>query len=313
MKKTAKPEKTAKSSGRKKLFMGLGAALLFAAVFLSAKDYFKEPPLWGAYTGGEPGSNKTFEERIGEKMDLAATFVHWGNKNEFPLAFAKGLEEDQTLVIFWEAMDYNRPMPNQPEFSYDVILSGGWDSYISSFAEAAKNYGREVILVPFGEMNGDWPPWAVTQNSNTPEKHILAWRHIHGFFKEVPNVKFGWAVNSSSIPETPENQPENYYPGSEYVDYVGVNGFNFGDPWLGFDEIFKTMLKNLSAYKKPIYIFSMASAEGEKKPSWIKDAIYWQIPKYNLAGWIWFNEQKEKDWRVWSDEDSLRSFKNSIK
>jgi endoglucanase len=181
---------------------------------------------------------------------------------------------------------------------------------MKSFAAEAKAYGGPVILIPFSEMNGNWFPWSGTLNGNTPAKMIQSYRHIHDLFVGAPNVKFGFAPNNGSVPDTAANSIQSYYPGDAYVDYVGVDGFNFGAPWETFDQVFGKSLNILSVYNKPIYIFSMASADGPNKAAWITDAFTVQIPKYkNIAGFIWFNENKERDWRVNSDPNSLAAFK----
>lgn len=269
---------------------------------------------WGAYVGWIPSDGPNFEQKIGKTMNHQVVFVHWENKNEFPIEIAETLKNtNKTLIIFWETMDYNISSPEQQNFSYDKILQGQWNNYISSFATSVKSYGGPVIIIPFEEMNGDWYPWSGTKNNNSPLKHILAYRYIHDFFKDVPNVKFGWAINNESVPDTANNQIELYYPGNAYVDYVGVNGFNFGDSWQSFNEIFGNALEKLKAYQKPIYIFSFASAPGSKKAAWITDALTVQMAKYpQLKGWVWFNENKEKDWRVWSDTASLEAFKAAL-
>jgi hypothetical protein len=269
---------------------------------------------WGAYVGWRISDRENFEKIVGKEMNHQAVFVHWGNENEFPIDIAKGLKSrNKTLIIFWEAMDYNIDSSEQPNFSYDSILKGSWDKYISSFSVQAQDYGGPIILIPFEEMNGDWYPWSGTKNNNNPQKHIQAYRYIHNFFKNVPNVKFGWVINNDSVPDTTENQPELYYPGDDYVDYLGVNGFNFGQPWENFNQIFGKPLELLKTYRKPIYIFSFACAQGSKKAAWITDALSVQIPKYpKIKGWVWFNEKKEKDWRVWSDQNSLEAFKAAL-
>jgi beta-mannanase len=88
---------------------------------------------------------------------------------------------------------------------------------------------------------------------------------VHKYFTDAPNVAFGWAVNSESVPDIQGNQIEDYYPGDQYVDYVGVDGFNFGTPWQTWNQVFDRPLGKLIKYNKPIYLFSMASAEGPKK------------------------------------------------
>ena len=269
---------------------------------------------WGAYVGWRLGDIADFETRVGKAVNHQALFVHWGNENEFPATLAQPLKNaGKTLIIFWEAMDYNIDSVDQPNFSYDRILAGDWDNYIKSFAAAAKTYGGPVILIPFEEMNGDWYPWAGTVNGNSPAKHIAAYRYLRGFFKDITNVKFGWSVNQESVPDTANNNIASYYPGNDYVDYVGVNGFNFGQPWQSFNDVFGKTLERLKAYQKPIFIFSFACSDGPKKAAWITDALTVQLLKYpQIKGWVWFNEKKERDWRVWSDQNSLKAFQAAL-
>ncbi len=269
---------------------------------------------WGVYVGWQESAMAEFISKTGTNPQYQAVFVHWGNENEFPVYLSQSLKDSgRTLIIFWEATDYENTSVNQPAYNYDSVIAGKWDSYFREFAAEAKSYGSPVIMIPFSEMNGNWFPFGGMVNGNTPAKHILAFRHIREFFRDAPNVKFGWAPNSDSLPDTPENQLEKYYPGDQYVDYVGVDGFNFNTPWMTFDQVFGSALTRLQAYKKPIFVFSFASAQGTKKAAWITDALTVQMKRYpSIKAWIWFNENKEKDWRVWSDAASLAAFKAGI-
>jgi hypothetical protein len=281
-------------------------------VSLAAQNAATPPVKWGFYVhSGDPQKILELEQTLGKSPDHIAVFIHWGNENKFPFHLAPVIKDrGKTLIIFWEATDYTVGTADQPRFSYDAILRGDWDAYITSFAADAKNYNAPIVLIPFSEMNGDWFPWSGTKNGNTPEKAILAYRHLHDMFAGVLNVKFGFAPNNDSVPNMPENSLNKYYPGDAYVDIVGVNGFNFSNPWQTFDEMFGAPLAVLSAYDKPIYIFSFASAAGANKATWITDTFTKDIIKHpKIAGWIWFNENKERDWRVDSDPISLAAFK----
>ncbi len=269
---------------------------------------------WGAYVGWRTSDLPAFESTVGKPVNIQATFVHWGNENQFPSELAAPLKASgKTLLIFWEAMDYNADEVNQPNFSYDKILAGNYDTYIKNFAAQAKAYGGQVIVIPFEEANGNWYPWAGSVNGNTPAKHVAAYRRVHDLFAGVSNVKFGWSMNNDSVPDTTANKLENYYPGDAYVDYVGVNGFNFNNPWQTWDQVFGPALTRLAQYNKPTYIFSMASAPGTQKAAWITTGISSSLKKYpKVAGWVWFNENKERDWRVNSDAASLTAFKAAL-
>lgn len=272
--------------------------------------------LWGMYAGWADSDVTTFEKTVGKSPDMVAYFTHWGGNSWFPVEMTKHTKDKgRTLVIFWEASGYDTGNIRQPKYSYEAILRGDFNAYFTKFAADAKKFGGPVILIPFSEMNGDWSPWGGTVNGNTPEKAVSAYQHVRGFFRDVPNVKFGWAPNSDSVPDTYANRVTAYYPGDAYVDYVGVDGFNFAspDPWLSFNQIFGTVLTDLSAYKKPIYIFSFASAPGSAKAAWMTDAFQVQMKKYPLlTGWVWFNQNKERDWRVWSDSASLAAFQKAV-
>jgi len=243
------------------------------------------------------------ENLLGKDADIQAIFLGFDDSSLFPSDIAsKASLNGKILVIFWEP--YNA--------SLDSINAGEMDEYIRKFASDASQNGSRIILVPFHEMNGNWDPWGGTMGTNNAEKIISAWRRIHNIFSVAPNVKFGWNVNSESIPDTPENQIENYYPGDEFVDYVGVNGFNFGNPWQSFNAIFDPMLERIRRYGKPIFIFSIASAQGSQKAEWIRDALMKISTDPDILGFIWFNENKERNWLINSDESSLQSFRDEL-
>ncbi len=269
---------------------------------------------WGAYVGWQENNLTNFESLVGKSAQYRAVFIHWGNEKNFPLYLKPYVgDKNKTLIVFWEATNYNIGTVNQTGYSYDAILNGNFDTYFTQFAKDAKTYGAPVILIPFSEMNGDWFPWSITQNGNSAQKHIDAWRKIRGFFNDVPNVKFGWAPNHEAVPNTTVNKFENFYPGDAYVDYVGLDGFNFGSPWMTFDQVFGSAINRIKVYKKPVFIFSFASAPGTQKSAWVTDALTTQIPKYpEIKGWVWFNESKERDWRVESDANSINAFKQAL-
>jgi hypothetical protein len=265
---------------------------------------------WGAYVGLDYSSNSLsdFEAKIGTPVDIQAVFVGWGNgAGDFPTEMGNPLKSSgKSLLIYWE-----------PSVDLDAINSGVWDNYMKSFAASVRAYGAPTIMVPMHEMNGNWDIWDGPVGNNSPEKFIAAWKRMHGIFEDegVRNVKWGWAVNSVSVPDTTENSFAIYYPGDAYVDIVGVDGFNFNeeDGWLTFSQVFDRALTSIKSYGKPIFIFSMATAAGPKKAEWITDALTVQMEKYNISGWVWFNENKEQNWLIWSDPNSLAALQTAVR
>src|SRR5262249_48553137 len=119
------------------------------------------------------------------------------------------------------------------------IAGGAFDGYLRSWARAAKAWGKPFFLRPNHEMNGNWYPWgtgAGNPNNNTPEEYVAAWKHLHALFdaEGVTNAVWVWCPNVGlSMGED--------YPGDGWVDWVGLDGYNWGDlnaGWLALRDVF---------------------------------------------------------------------------
>ncbi|PKM88468.1 hypothetical protein CVU83_01675 [Candidatus Falkowbacteria bacterium HGW-Falkowbacteria-2] len=263
--------------------------------------------LWGAYAGNNPGNLEEFERLVGKSVDIQTVFVGWNDP--FPREIGFRLKRDgKTMLIFWEPYSA----------SLEAINAGRSDEYIATFAAQAKEYGAPIIMSPLHEMNGNWNPWGGygfdDRPINSPSLIIAVWKRMHDAFLDADNVKFAWAVNNVSVPNIPANAASVYYPGDAYVDYVGVDGFNFGNPWQDFRQVFDESMKEMEKYNKPIYLFSLASAPGPDKAEWIKEGLGTIIKQYpNIAGWVWFNQNgPDRNWTINSDTASLEAFKSII-
>jgi beta-mannanase len=239
---------------------------------------------------------------VGKKVNIFSLFVSWAQN--FPLDLSSNIgQAGKTLIIFWE-----------PSFGYDSINNGSQDAYIKQFVADAKTYGHPVILVPFDEMNLNEEAWGYGQNNNSAEKFKEAWIHIHTLFAQDTNVKFGLDYNNVDIPaDTSGNLYDDYYPGSSYVDFVGVDGFSFSNNWQTFGQIFDSAINKLNSYKKPIIIFSVAAEDNPQKAAWITDGLGSHIKTYkNVKDWVWFNKGGTPNWLVNSDPKSLAAFKSVL-
>ena len=123
-----------------------------------------------------------------------------------------------------------------PNWNLDSIISGSHDDFITQFAEGIASYPHTVFLRWGHEMNVNQYSWAGYCNGANAEattKFVAAYRHIHDIFMQqgATNVKFVWSPNYQSFPDSAGdgwNDIENYYPGDDYVDWIGVVGYNWG-------------------------------------------------------------------------------------
>lgn len=218
----------------------------------------------------------------------------------------------------WKPIDYPQGV-NQPAYTLRNIIDGKFDSCIIKWAQASKSWNHPYFLRFAHEMNGNWYPWDERVNGNKSGEFVQAWRHVHDIFTAtgVHNVAWVWSPNAEydgaiSLSEL--------YPGDQYVDWVGMDGFNWGatngTAWLTFSQIFKQTYKDLlRMISKPLMIAETGCAEqGGSKALWIADALSIQIPQNfpKIKAIIWFNQDKQRDWRIESSPSAQSAFANAI-
>jgi hypothetical protein len=193
------------------------------------------------------------------------------------------------------------------------IAAGRYDRFLRRSAAEADRWGKRFFLRPFHEMNGRWQPWGVNVNGNDAATFIAAWRHVVRIFNRAgaTNVRFVFSPNviSAASPSF-----TNLYPGDRWVDWTGLDGYNFGAAdWRSFRTIYAVSywtMTNLT--RRPLLVCETASAEGGgNKGRWVRRAFLRHIPNRfpRVHAVIWFNRHKERDWRVNSSSRSLRAYR----
>ncbi len=204
-----------------------------------------------------------------------------------------------------------------------LIIEGNYDDFFRQWATDAKSHGQR-ILFRFGfEFNGDWFSWSLK-----PQDYVKAWKRVHHIFQDVgaTKVEWVWSPNVVSCPNTDDNNMHLYYPGNEFVDWVGVDGYNFGEhhdqwhQWQSFDEVFGDTLKQFSDRypSKPIILSEFGCAPGKPKQrsDWIHDAFDKINRNAQIKAAIWFNLDKrregEPNWRIDVWPESLQAFNKTF-
>jgi Glycosyl hydrolase family 26 len=209
------------------------------------------------------------------------------------------------------------------------VIEGKQDDRIRAWARAAREFGYPFLFRPWWEMNGGWYTWG-----RDPE-FIAAWRHFHGLVvaEGATNVTWAWVVNT--IWSDPASDPAPYYPGDAYVDWVGMDAYNWGrneiqpDRWLSAEESIEPTLEVLEeiAPDKPVCICESASTEiGEGEPDeskalWIHEMLDEYLPSHpRIKAYLWFNWNVEGgeipgrryDWPIESSPEAEAAFREGI-
>ena len=190
-----------------------------------------------------------FENKIGKKLAVVLVFLAWDNTIEmskFPKAWCNMITERGSIPhITWEPWDFDR---NCKKYTLDSIINGQWDKYINKWAKDISEWGKSILIRWGHEMNGNWYPWDGLHNEKEPKKYIDALIHIRKIFNKynTKNVIWVWCPDICYFfPDKNIYDFKNYYPGDEYVDILGIDGYNFANarttlaPWLSFEKLYE--------------------------------------------------------------------------
>ncbi|MDO8804916.1 MAG: glycosyl hydrolase [Elusimicrobiota bacterium] len=237
-------------------------------------------------------------------------YLAWGDN--FPAAeINKSSPDGAILVLTWEP--HIKAEPGRSLLG--DIDAGKYDSYMAAMAAALKKYGRPVMLRWGHEPNGDWYAWSGALNGHEPETYIKAWRRMAGIMRTGagPKVKLVFSVNGEDKPDEEWNRFENYYPGPEYADVVGLDAYNWGDSrewssWLRPQQLLKDPYRRALAMApdKPLFLAEVAACSGGGvKSAWLGKLFSRLETRYPaVKGFMWFDYDKECDWRISSDPAS---------
>jgi mannan endo-1,4-beta-mannosidase len=164
-----------------------------------------------------------FSADAGRAPAIVNLYQSWGPSNDSTTVFRPDiLDQIRALgampMVTWESYDYTLSVPSQPAYALSNIIGGNFDSYISTWAQAAKSWGAPFLLRFDHEMNGTWWPWGEGTNGNTTGQYQTAWKHVHDLFQAAgaANPRWVWCPNCAG-----SNPLGGYYPGDAYTDWVG--------------------------------------------------------------------------------------------
>jgi len=268
------------------------------------------------------------EKKYGTEVSIISFYRAWNYCSiEDDLPWLTDIfSSSRDIMLTWEPWrippDPTNP-EDQPGFSLNNISSGMYDFYIKSFAASLASFPKTIYLRPMHEMNGFWYPWCGTTNHNNPKEYLRAWKHLRRLFAEEgsSNVKWVWSPYASSHPASKENSICSYFPGDDEIDLIAIDGYNWGEStkwgtWQSFLEIFKDAYDTITSIsEKPIIIAETGCTElGGSKSEWISEMFSILPSRFErIQAIVWFDINKECDWRISSSESSQHSFRQAVR
>lgn len=207
------------------------------------------------------------------------------------------------------------------------IANGKDDKAITAYAQAVRAFGY-CIIISFGhEMNGWWYDWGAP--SNTPATFKKAWRHVHDLFvaAHADNVIWSWdpshqytVVNSKTHSKLVASLAGKWYPGSQYVDWIGLDGYlsldHNGAPQ-NFDEIFGPQVANIRSFAphKLLYLAETGVGSNYAMSEQVAqiNELFQGIAKDKMGGLIWFELNRKNSWSLKGRRAAIQAYRSGLK
>ncbi len=292
------------------------------------------PPAGQLYQGISPGGVtgeedditihdlQSYEQTVGKTAAWVYFSDNWYRSRKFPLATATWIRAAGSVPFIRLMMRSDSEEDHaEPTFTLDRIINGVFDHDLQAWMQEARAFGTP-LLVEFGtEVNGQWFPWngiwngAGTLNGygdptqpDGPERFRDAYRHIIQIAREegAYNIQWVFHVNNADDPDVSWNRLENYYPGDEWIDWIGVSDYGALTPldeeWPSFRDQMDAVYPRLAALSasKPIVVLEFGTALNNPlgdQAQWAQQALtdLTSLRWPRIIGFSWWNETWEND------------------
>ncbi len=172
-------------------------------------DHFDTPAGWTTYTNINPGENSF--GRIQEGLDGLWETHDWGdNDYNATLQLNDPDYANMALAIGLQFVNHE-----------EKVADGTHDKYINKLGDFLLSLGKRPVFLRIAyEFDGD--PW----NHYDRESTIKAYKRMVDMLrvKGVTNTAYVWQSTGFMSPK--DGQLEAWYPGDDYVDWLGFSFFN---------------------------------------------------------------------------------------
>ena len=245
---------------------------------------------------------KDLSNQIDVSFDIISLYIPWEKdiESNFPGELLDSIYHQKSIpMITWEPwLNSFADERIKDKHVFELIDEGFFDDFIASFAEKLKSLDRPVFLRFAHEFDNPFYPWYVS-GDDASVKFKKAWIHTYEIFKTKDANNVIWVWN----PWKSENVAS-FYPGREYLDWVGLNILNYGSlnedgKWHDFSSLYEPFhleLKNLPS--TPVTITEFGTLKDDlKQDEWITDAFKSIENEFDeIKSVVYFNSKVDNNW-----------------
>ena len=211
-------------------------------------------------------------------------------------ADAYAQERSRALLVTLEPWTWSRSERNTAQYLRRGIADGTYDGNMRAVCDVLGTLKSPVTLRFAHEMDDDngqfiWAGW-------NPDDYIAAYRKMIDVCRaSAPNITVMWSPLG-------DEGMEEYYPGEDYVDLVGVSVFGlqawdqakFGHDRT-FDEIFGPRYERAASFGKPVVVAELGYVGKEDYVKMWENSVRQEKAEYpNLVGVSYFNYPEVYPW-----------------
>lgn len=282
-----------------------------------------EPPTGTYYLGVFPGSKngmgadvsaedvKVYQGAVGKPLAWVYFWNNWYDDPHFPTKTASWIRANGSVPYIRLMLLSSPTIPKpDPVYSLKNIIDGKFDAQLRSWMQDARQFGTPVIAEYGVEVDGWWFPWNGLYNkeggtfADSVGRFREAYRHIIQIARDegAYNVRWVFHVDPWDEPVADWNKFENYYPGDDWIDWVGASVYGrqlpSDPPGISFryqmDWVYRRMQKMTN---KPFIVCEFGQINDSHQVSWTRAALAdimggrWP----NLIGFSWWNSTFSND------------------
>lgn len=286
-------------------------------------------------------NNEWTEGIIFPKEDICT--IHNSGKTPFVRLMPRNRDTE-----FKELLDCEAPVDFEPAYKMQDFIDGDYDDELRQWAREAKATGVS-ILAEFGpEVNGCWMSWNGMWHgggqmngygdptvADGPERFRDAHQRVVDLFRQegADNVTWFFHITYGDNPNDEWNRFNNYYPGDDVIDWIGISVYGAQTPcdntWYTFAEQFQAMYEAVDDQEsgissdKPMAILELGVVEGHpdgSKPAWIEETLTklsnGSYPR--VKGFSWWHERwtnsdcDASDIRIDSSTETQTSYREGV-
>lgn len=249
----------------------------------------------GVFPGGHNGMGSDiapedvaiYQQTIGKRPAWVYFCDNWYEGTAFPERTASWIRAGGS-VPYIRLMLLSSPSIPRPDPVYSLanILQGRFDRELREWMRGARRFGTPLLAEYGVEANGYWFPWNGLWNreggsfQESVERFRQVYRHIVTLARQerAYNVRWVWHIDPWDEPVVAWNRFENYYPGDEWVDWVGASVYGRQTPSQRYYPSFRQQmdwaygrLRKLTS--KPVIVCEYGTIAGPRQAPWAEAAL----------------------------------------